>query len=172
LLSEQPSKAAARPGCELVRAHHGWCNETDYRSKPLVWEKPNKHSPRQTERCDDDRNRPLSPVEAIRINVENAIANTHNSDLQANHDAVDSDEEPIALNASEDVELIVKAAAVELVEDLHPDEHVEYDGIELKFFALNIGVVAKNRIALKVQNKHNNKLENGLSDDHLPHLLR
>ena len=87
--------------------------------------------------------------------MEDAVADAHNSDLQANHDAVDDDEEPIALNASEDVELIVQAAAVELVEDLHPNKHVEDDGIELKLFALDIRAVAKNCVALEVQNEHN-----------------
>lgn len=74
------------------------------------------------------------------------------------------------MNADKHVELVVETTAVELVEDLHPDEHVEDDGVELEFLRGDGGVVAEDRVASEVENQDDDDLEDGLADDHLPHL--
>lgn len=90
--------------------------------------------------------------------------------MQTDHDGVDEDEEQVAVDADKHVELVVETTAVELVEDLHPDEHVEDDGIELELFGRDGGVVAEDGVAGKVENQDDDDLEDGLADDHLPHL--
>lgn len=75
------------------------------------------------------------------------------------------------MDADEDVELVVETTAVELVEDLHPDEHVEDYGIELELLRGDGGVVAEDGVASEVENQDDDDLEDGLADDHLPHLV-
>lgn len=67
-------------------------------------------------------------------------------DLATNHDDIDGDEEPIPMNAFEDIKLVVQAPIaihvsthsptgrkllLVLIENLHPDERVENEGPEL-----------------------------------------
>jgi hypothetical protein len=61
-------------------------------------------------------------------NAECSATVKRNDYLAANHDAVDTNEKPIAMQASEDIESIVQTSIVEFIEDLHPHEGVEHDG--------------------------------------------
>lgn len=67
------------------------------------------------------------------------------------------------MDPDEDVELVVQAAVVVLVEDLQPDEDVEDDGAHL---GLRVGEEVR---AGEVQDEGCRHLEEGLADDHLPH---
>ena len=90
--------------------------------------------------------------------------------MKTDHDAVDDDEEQVAVDTHENVELVVKTATVEFVEDLHPDEHVEDDGVELQFFGFDGCVVAEDGTTGEVEDENDDELEDGLTDDHFPHL--
>lgn len=112
-----------------------------------------------------------SPLYAInRCNAEGTATNKDDCYLGADHDTVDTDEEEIALKTFEDVEFVVETTVVELVEDLHPDESVEDHGIELELLSRVGDIVAEDLLACKVENEGHDQLEDGLADDHFPHV--
>ena len=67
------------------------------------------------------------------------------------------------MNIDKDVQFVVEAAVVVLVEDLQPDEHVEDHGAHFIFR------VGEELGACEVKNETGNHLEDGLADDHFPH---
>lgn len=110
-------------------------------------------------------------------------ADEDDEDLAANHDRVDGDEKPVSVNTLEDVELVVQAPIaihvsmqplagrgflLVLVENLHPDECVEDEGPEL--LQLFWCLVVEDSRAAEIENKGDHELEDGLSDNHLPHV--
>lgn len=169
-LPKQPHEPTPTPRHAVISPHKRRRKETGNLCEPLIREYPNQHTPRQTKRRNKDRNRPLHTIQTIGVNVENTASDEDDSDLQTDHDGVDEDEEQVAVDADEDVELVVESAAVELVEDLHPDKHVEDDSVELELFGGDGGVVAEDGVAGEVENQDDDDLEDGLADDHLPHL--
>ncbi|KAI6752433.1 hypothetical protein HG530_013802 [Fusarium avenaceum] len=169
-LFEKVDKLAPSLSHEVIRSHERWRHEVNSLCKPLIREDAHKHTPRQTESCNDNRDSPLHAIEAIGVDVENTVADEDDGDLQADHDHVDEDEEPVSVDSDKDVKLIVEATTVELVEDLHPHEDVEDDSVELELFALDAEVVVEDGAASEVQNEDDDELEDRLTDDHLPHL--
>lgn len=155
---------------EPVDKHKRCANEASNGSKPFIREDSNENSPRKTEHGSDDGNTPLRSIKSIRDNLESPRALEDDDDLETNHEEGDEDKELVALDALEDVELIVEAAVVEHVEYLHPDKGVEDDGVEFSLLPLDGGVVAEDLVAGKVEDKGDGELIDGLADDHLPHL--
>jgi hypothetical protein len=138
--------------------------------EPLVGEETHKYSPGETGQRGDDGDGPLGAFQAARNDMEGTRANEDDQHLETNHEDVNEDEELVAVNALENVELVVQTSVVKLVEDLYPDEGVENDGIELERLFLNVLVVSKDGRSGEVQNEGDDKLEDGLPDDHLPHV--
>ena len=62
-----------------------------------------------------------------RHNAECRRPEEDDGDLGADHDDVHGDEVVVLVDADEYVEFVVETSVVVLVEDLEPDEHVEYD---------------------------------------------
>jgi hypothetical protein len=74
------------------------------------------------------------------------------------------------VNTLKNVELVVETSVVEDVEDLHPDECVEDDSVQLELL-VGIGeIVAENGATSEVENKDGSELVNILAHDLLPHL--
>jgi hypothetical protein len=74
------------------------------------------------------------------------------------------------VDADKNIELVVKTSAVEFVEDLHPDKDIEDDGVELELLALDARVVVEDGTTGEVENENDDQLEDGLANDHLPHV--
>ena len=123
------SQAAAGPGSWLPDDHQWPSSNLDNLLEPEVREETDEDRPRQGKRRQDDGNTPVLAVDAL--DGERATTDEHDHDLAGDHDNGDGDEEVVVLHTGEDVELVVEAAVVELVEDLHPDEGVEDDGADL-----------------------------------------
>lgn len=67
------------------------------------------------------------------------------------------------MDTNKDVQFIIETAIVVLIENLQPDEHIKDDG---SHFRLRIGEEPR---AGKVQDEGCGHLEEGLTNDHLPH---
>ena len=75
------------------------------------------------------------------------------------------------MDAGEDIEFVIETTVVELVEDLHPHEGVEYHGRELLFlFWVADVVVPKDLLAGEVEDECDGELEDCLANDHFPHV--
>ena len=156
------TKAAQCPAGRPVHKHNRSTNKLGHNLEPMIWEESDTDSPRQAECGDYDADSPLRTIQAN--NAESATTDKGDGDLTTHHDAVDNDEEEIAVQASEDVEAVIQSSVVELVEDLHPDEGVEHNGSPLVF-----GVVEEVATFGEVEDEGDGELENCLADDHLPH---
>lgn len=133
-----------------------------------VGEETDEDGPWQAESGEENADGPLDTVNLG--DAECSSSNKDNGDLSSNHDAVDTDEEEVALETSKDVELVVETTVVELVEDLHPDESVKDHGVELKLLGWVGSVILEDLGSGKVEDEGDNELEDGLTDDHLPHV--
>lgn len=102
--------------------------------------------------------------------AEGLATNKDDGNLGADHNAVDDDEEVVAVNTLKDVELIIQPTVVELVEDLHPHKGVEDHGVELELLVFVVGVIAEDGVAGEVEDQGSSQLEDCLADDHLPHV--
>jgi hypothetical protein len=131
--------------------------------EPDIREQADENSPRQAERRENNRNPPILAVQTL--NRESRAANIHNHGLAGNHNHQDGDVKVVALHAGENVELVVQAAVVEHVEDLHPDKGVEDQGADL----FTVDLVFEDAGAGVVQDEGYDELEEGLADDHFPH---
>ena len=60
--------------------------------------------------------------------AECRTAEKYNDHLAAYHDDIQSDEVVVLVDVHKDVEFVVEAPVVVLIEDLQPNEHVEDDG--------------------------------------------
>lgn len=126
------------------------------------------HGPEHTRQCAEEADGPLDAVDAS--DLKGLAADEDNHDLPRDHDDVDDDEEGVAVNAFEDVAVVVETATVEFVEDLHPDEGVEDDCVELCLDDRVGGVVAEDGSTGEVEDKGDDELVDGLTDDHFPHV--
>ena len=89
--------------------------------------------------------------------------------MEADDHDDDADEEPVAEDTFKHVELVVEAAVVEDVEDLHPDEAVEDEGVELELYVRVGKVVAEDIATGKVEHEDDGDLVDVLTHDLLPH---
>lgn len=89
--------------------------------------------------------------------------------LTPDHDAVDTEEPVVPEHAFEDVQLVVKSPVVKLIENLHPNEGVENDSVELQLTFVGAETAPEKLVASEVEHKGDGKLVNGLSNNHLPH---
>lgn len=105
-----------------------------------------------------------------RCDVEGLSADENDCNLGADHDAVDADEEVVALDTGEYVEFVVQTSVVEFVEDLHPDKRIEHHCGQFQFLLRVGGVVAEDSLASKVEDECDCQLEDGLANDHFPHI--
>jgi hypothetical protein len=80
-------------------------------------------------------------------------ANKDDGNLYPDHNGINGDEESIPMDAHANVEVVVEAPAVELVEDLHPDEGVEDYGAEVEFLRGDGGVVVEDAVAREVEDE-------------------
>ena len=85
--------------------------------------------------------------------------------MTANHDECDADEEWISLDTAENIQPIIQSTTVNLIKNLQPDESVESDC--LHGFRRPGG---EDLLACEIENKGNDKLENGLTEYHFPHV--
>lgn len=100
------------------------------RRKPSVRESPDAHRPGETERRHKDTDGPLDAIDLRDAECDPTKVGDHC--LAADHEDVDADEEPVAVEVFKHIELVVQPSIVELVEDLHPDERVKHYGSPLK----------------------------------------
>ena len=155
--------------------------------EPRVREVSDTNRPRNTHKTSNDRNGPLNTVKTTRFDLEGASSNvnlievlvflmltcgcdcTYDSYLQADNEEHNGDEEVVAEDAFEDVELVVQTPVVEDVEDLHPHETVENDGVQLKLHVGIRQIVAKNVTTGEVEDEDDGELVDVLPHDLLPH---
>ena len=106
-------------------------------SKPLIGEEADEDGPGDTDEAGNDAYSPLSSIDASGLDLEGAATDEDDEGLEADDHDDDADEDPIAEDTLEHIELVVETAVVEDVEDLHPDEAVEDERVELE---LHVGV--------------------------------
>ncbi|KZL80213.1 hypothetical protein CI238_06569 [Colletotrichum incanum] len=138
--------------------------------EPGVGEQTNEDSHGDGKGGQHHRHSPVLAANTAGGDAEGLATDKNDGNLGADHDAVDNDEEVVAVNALKDVELVIETTVVEFVEDLHPDKSVEDHGVELKLLVLVEGVVAEDGVTSEVQDERGGQLEDGLPDDHLPHV--
>lgn len=151
--------AAKRP----VYLNHWPAAELGDGCEPVVWEQADKYSPWQGQTAENDRDAPVSPIDAL--NGEGSASNVHDHDLATNHNGQDRNQEVIAEESDKNVKLVVQSSVVEHVEDLEPDESVENNRADLAAIAFNV----ENHGSGVVENECDDELIDGLSNDHLPH---
>ncbi|GJD01142.1 hypothetical protein ColKHC_09967 [Colletotrichum higginsianum] len=116
--------------------------------------------------AEEHRPRPLRPAEGPR--VKGLAALPDDDHLAGDGGALDAEEPRVAQDALvPDVEAVVDAAAVVLVEELHPDVDVEDHGLQRRAVGGRGG--AEEGVAGVVQGEHDGELVDGLAEDHLPH---
>lgn len=93
---------------------------------PAVGKLADQRAPGDGDGTEPDRHAPFLAVQTS--NLEGFPADEDDEDLAADHDGVDDPEEVVVRDALEDVEFVVEAAVVQLVEDLEPDKGVEDEG--------------------------------------------
>lgn len=121
--------------CKGAIDHDKWfAKDARCDAEPSVGEQADTHPPRDTEYGHYDRDGPLVAVDAN--DTERGATEVGDSDLGTDHDDVHGYEVVVLGNADEDVEFVVEAAVVVLVEDLEPHEHVEDDGAH---FVVGVG---------------------------------
>lgn len=132
--------------------------EKDDRAVPTIADEfvrdvANDDSGGERECGDNNTDRPLGSIDGD--NGESARPKEDDEDLTSDHDGVDAEEEVVLEHALEDIEFVVKTTVaiwllvwsfiridredkniLELVEDLHPDESVEYHCPQLSSFFL------------------------------------
>ncbi len=90
---------------------------------PCIREFPDSRAPRDRDGAKADREAPFLAIQWD--DLERSATHENDQHLPADHDKVDDHEEPVARNPFEDVEPIVEAPVVDLVEDLQPHEGIE-----------------------------------------------
>ena len=125
-----------------------------------VWDQPNDD-------CDWKRdhanNQTDSPLRTVYSGDRKGMATYENDqDLSTHDDELNSNEPPIAEHAFKNIETIVQAARVPLVEYLHPNKGIEHNRREYIAFVAEVA-------SCKVQDKRDGHLVNTLADDHFPH---
>lgn len=138
--------------------------------KPRIGEVPDNDSPGNTHDTNNNRYGPLSSVNAARLDLESTTSNENDHDLQTDDESDYANKVGVAVDAFEHIEPVVESPVVEDVEDLHPDEGVEDDGVELELLVLVGEVVAENVATSEVEDEDGGELVDVLTHDLLPHL--
>mmetsp|Transcript_4769 Transcript_4769/g.13709 ORF Transcript_4769/g.13709 Transcript_4769/m.13709 type:complete len:252 (+) Transcript_4769:1330-2085(+) len=103
-----------------------------FRILPLV-EHPSKElddgSDRHGPSTDGNGRKPLLPC--LSRHLEDATQHLHEDDLGTQNERPDEEEDVAAVDALEDVIIVVELAGIHEVEHLAEDEHVEDDGVDL-----------------------------------------
>lgn len=134
---------------------------------PRIRELANQDTPGDGDGTQSNRHAPLLSGE--RTDSKGGTAHEDDEDLATDHDQIDNDVKPVASNAFKNVEVVIKTATVELVEDLEPDKRVEHEGLHV-LLLIEVGhIVAHQRGTGKMQDERNGELADGLTDDHLTH---
>jgi hypothetical protein len=129
--------------------------------EPRVWKETNTYTPWDAQDGDNDANCPLVAVDTYDAKCCGAVHCDEN--LCGDHDDIHRDEIVIFQNADEDVEFVVQASVVVLIENLEPDKHVEDYAAHLVFW------VGQEVRAGEVHDEGGGDLEDGLADYHFPH---
>jgi hypothetical protein len=93
--------------------------------------------------------------------------------LSADNNGVDAQKPVVPKHALEDIELVVEAAAVEFVENLHPHEGVEDNCGKLfgsKIWVAAVKLWIQKLVPREVQHEDHSEFVDCLSEDHLPHV--
>src|SRR5438105_1051493 len=85
------------------------------RFQPTVWNQTNDDSNRQGDCTKNNRNSPLNAIKPG--NGESNTSNENDHNLATNHDNINTNEEPVVSDALKDIELIVKATIIVLIEN-------------------------------------------------------
>lgn len=93
-----------------------------------------------------------------------------NHDLNPGCYTDDANERYVAMDIFEDIQVIVETTAVQCIENLHPEERIEYDGVQLSFQSEIRRIMSENERSVEVEYQRDSKLINGLANNHLPHL--
>jgi hypothetical protein len=67
----------------------------------------------------------------------------------------------------EDIKMVVKTATVELIENLHLHEGIEYESVHPRLFL--VALIRQDLGPSKVKDEGDDELVDGLSDYHFPH---
>lgn len=137
--------------------------------KPRIREVPNSDSPRNTYETHNNRDSPLGPVDAARFDSERTTSNENDHNLEPDNENNDADKVRVTVNTLEDIEFVVETSVVEDVEDLHPYESVEDDGVKLELLVWVGEVVAENGTTGEVEDKDGGELVDILASDLFPH---
>lgn len=90
----------------------------------VVGDTANQNSDWEREQSEDDGIGPLNSCDWFC--GESCAAKLNDDNLPSNDDELDTDKEFIALDALEDIKVVIQSPIVVLIEDLHPYECVEY----------------------------------------------
>lgn len=114
----------------------------------MVWDQFQHRRPRNTNHRTSKTDCPLGAIQSD--HAKRRAANEDNEYLAAHHQNIDHDKPRVLPNTLEDIELVVQPATVEFVEDLHPYEGVEDNGVELQSFTLIIHVETQYLVPSKI----------------------
>lgn len=128
------------------------------------------------ERTDQEGSQPLVTIQGN--SLESLATKGDNDVLATNDNGLNEDKDLVVVEVLEDVEGVIDAATVELVEDLEENEGVEDHGaedLEVVGGDVNITVLVGRleveELGAKVEEGQvEDDLEDGLADDHLPHV--
>lgn len=115
--------------------------------KKVVRDEADQDSDWEGDCADRNGDGPLGRAKAF--SREGAAAEGDNEDLAPDCYKIDDKKERVAGDAFKDIEFVVEAAIVELIEDLHPDVDVEDKGFEMALLIL--GIVAEDFIASEIE---------------------
>ena len=120
------------------------------------------------------------------MNGKSLATNEDNHELATDDDKLDANEPPILEDALKDIEAVVEAScagkcqhepdrnyAIDLlilIEDLHPDKGIEYQGLQLILLAFSL--VGQHTFAGKIEDESHDQLVNRLPNNHFPHCER
>jgi len=104
------------------------------------------------------------------MDVERCTTEKNDQYLGPDDDDLDANEVFIFEHPFKYVELVVETAAIPLVEDLHEDKSIEHQCLQLILFMYSL--IRQDTDPSKIEDERNDKLENCLANDHLPHVQR
>jgi hypothetical protein len=156
---------AARP----PHVNKGNTDDCNNPREPLVGEVLDTDCPWDTDRAQDNGNGPLCSVYTAGLDTKWPTANEDDQDLQTDDHEHNADEEPVAKYALKHIDLVIEASVIEDVEDLHPDEDIEDEGVELELLVGIREIVAEDVATSEVEHEDNGELVDVLTGDLLPH---
>lgn len=132
---------------------------TNHRHKPgnaPIRDELQHGGPGNTEGGASNTSSPLGSIQPG--DAERCPTDKDDEHLSTYHQGVDHHEPSVSQNALEDIEFVVQSTTVQLVENLHPDEGVEDDGVELGLLLVTIGMILEDPVACKVESKTEGEL--------------